>query len=331
MRQSLSSVFKQAVTAVIAVFSMPAMYAFGVAEIIPANRSAVESLTSITLKLDAPLGEWQPEPYALPINNAPLTYQAIVHLQDRAREINITIEPELNLPGTYEIIIPKEYIWDENFEYLPEIQLVYVVENEITPPDDLVKYDLAYNSITPVPGRINEPLSKISLIYDDEIFVTEETEEHHVRGRLYNQLDMVVANGVVTKASNNVVEVALSNIIKNKGNYKFVIEKGVIGDSDWNQDNSKGHANDIISVEYAIEENTSVDGIVANGADVYAVADCVVVSGAAYNTSVSLFTISGVLLDSVIANAPQVTFDGLNRGIYLVKVGNTVCKVAVTR
>ena len=329
MTQTLSSKLRTMVTSAVVLLSVQALFAFDVKEVIPANRTEVTSLSTITIKLDAPLGEWQPEPYALPINNAPLSYQAIVHLQDFSDEITITIEPELDLPGTYEIVIPKEYVWDKNFDYMPETHLVYVVNSGVTPPEDLVKYDLECSTITPEPGRVSTPLSKISFRYDNPIFVTEETEMRHVRGRLYNEYDMAVANGVVKKASDNVVEVELSQTIKTKGNYTFIIEKGVIGDTSWYQDNSKGHANDEIRIEYALDASTSVDDVRAGSVEVTTDGNQIVVSGVLDNTPVLLYAASGVLLRNAVADASQVVFEGLTPGLYLVKVGGLVKKVSV--
>ena len=328
MTTTLSSRLRAAMV-VCALLTVQALLAFDVKEIIPANRSEVKSLTTITLKLDAPLGEWQPAPYALPINNAPLTYQAIVHQEDFSDEVTITIEPALDLPGTYEIIIPKEYVWDRNFDYLPEIQLVYVVNSGVVPPEDLVKYDLEYASVTPEPGRVGTPLSKVSVQYGSEIFVTEETDERHVRGRLYNQYDLVVANGVVKKVADQTVEVVLSQTVKTKGNYTFVIEKGVIGDASWYQDNAKGHANDEIRVEYALDASTSVDEVRSGDVEVVAGANRIAVSGVADRLPVLLYSVSGKLLESRVTDASQVVFDGLVSGIYLLRMGDVVKKVYV--
>lgn len=327
MRQRFISTLLMAV--VISMFTVPYAKAFEVTEIIPANRTEVETLSTITLKLDKPLGEWQPDPYALKIGNAPLTYDAIIHTEDGEDEIVITIEPELDIPGTYEIVIPRESIWDENYEYLPEVTLIYAVANNTTPPEDLVQYDMTYTSITPEAGRVETPIRNIVLEFDQEIFVKPETEEQYVRGRMYDDNNMVICNGRLEKTADTTVSVKLSDTVSKKGKYTFVIEKGLIGDATWNEDNSKGHANKEIRVEYNHLGVTSADTIDTDSLTVRTYGDAIVINGLTSGMHVEVYSISGSLVYNNVAVSSQTVIDSLSQGVYVLKTGNLVQKVTI--
>lgn len=303
--------------------------AFQVTEIIPANRTEVTTLTSITLKLDKPLGEWHPESLPLKIANAPLTYEAVIYPKDFSQEVTISIEPELDIPGTYEIVIPTGCLWDENFEYLPELSLIYAVENGSTPPEDMVRYDLTYTMITPEAGNVESPISDVTIVFEDEIFVMPETEEHYVRGRVYNESDMLLSNGRIEKTDDKTVSVRLNNTISAKGRYTFIIEKGLIGDAAWNADNSKGHANKEIRVEYKHSGNNTSATACTDMPHVHTQNNSIIIDGIATGTKIELHSVSGNTILQTSSNSSQITIDNLSHGLYVLKVGDTVQKIII--
>ncbi|HIT81467.1 MAG TPA: hypothetical protein IAD09_04410, partial [Candidatus Caccoplasma merdavium] len=80
-----------------------------------------------------------------------------------------------------------------------------------------------------------------------------------------------------------------------------------------------------------INESTSaIESVESNSTTaVYATADAIVVEGAAAGTPVTVYALSGAQVKNAVADGSALMLTLDQKGIFLVKVGNEVCKVVL--